>query len=101
MHFRKVQLGKAFFDSVSQKKNQLRFRLSHWRGWGARLTLIYVLLVGSFFILVIRLFHLTIISGTKYRQLSEGNRIYQAVIHAPRGIFYDRTNKALVVNLPA
>lgn len=94
----KLKLGKAFFDNVVISKNPSRRVHTPLRGWGARLTLFYLLLIGAFFILCMRLFHLTIVQGKENRVLSENNRIKEVVIHAPRGILYDRMRKSLVEN---
>lgn len=97
-----VKLGRAFPDSLSfYKKRVSGFSKQGLRGWGARITLLYALLLIFFFFLLIRLFHLTIIKGQENRVLSEANRIRSATMHAPRGILYDRRGVALVENIPA
>lgn len=96
-----VKLGKAFSDSVTIEKRMRNHSSPPLTGWGARITLLYILLIGLFFLLLVRLFHLTIVKGAENRRLSESNRIRTAIIHAPRGIFKDRTGKPLVENIPA
>ena len=54
----------------------------------------------SVFILLWRLFDLTVIHGVEYRRLADGNRTRELVRHAPRGILFDRTGKPLVENIP-
>ena len=54
-----------------------------------------------FFIIFLRLFHLQIIEGYTNRELADGNRIQVKIIHAPRGVIYDRNNKILAANSPA
>lgn len=54
-----------------------------------------------FFILFVRLFHLQIITGSSNRNLADGNRIQVKIIHAPRGVIYDRNGKVLAANSPA
>lgn len=71
------------------------------RGWGARITLFYAALIVFFCLLGIRLFHLTVIFGEENRSLSENNRVKTTIIHAPRGIFYDRRGVAISKNVPA
>ncbi len=56
---------------------------------------------GLFFVLFLRLFHLQITQGEKNRQLAEGNRIAIKVIHAPRGVIFDRNGRVLAANSPA
>lgn len=53
-----------------------------------------------FFSLFLRLFHLQITEGAKNRQLADSNRIQIKVIHAPRGVIYDRNGKILAQNEP-
>src|SRR3989344_7040972 len=97
-----VKLGSVFSEHVSQyKKRRSKSGSTNIRGWGARVTIFYALLIGSFFLLEVRLFHLTVVMGRENRSLSEENRVRTAIIHAPRGIFYDRKGTALVVNEPA
>lgn len=95
-----AKLGKAFSEGVFllKKKHQLP-QVRQLRGWGARLTLLYILLIFVTFALILRLFHLTVIKGKNNRQLSEGNRIQTTIIHAPRGIFFDRKGIPLVKNI--
>ncbi|MBI2086372.1 penicillin-binding protein 2 [Candidatus Daviesbacteria bacterium] len=54
-----------------------------------------------FFIIFLRLFHLQIVEGYSNRELADGNRIQIKVIHAPRGVIYDRNGKILAANSPA
>ncbi len=69
------------------------------RPW--RITFFYIICLGLFFILFLRLFHLQIISGKQNRELADGNRIQIKVIHAPRGVIFDRNGKILAANSPA
>lgn len=98
--FRK--LGKAFPDTVISEKRQVSRGLSGinrawWLGVG-RVLLFTILLCICFFILFVRLFHLTVIRGHEYRTLADGNRIRELIRHAPRGIIRDRTGAAIVTN---
>lgn len=54
-----------------------------------------------FFIIFLRLFHLQIVEGKVNRELADGNRIQIKVIHAPRGVIFDRNGKILAANSPA
>lgn len=54
-----------------------------------------------FFIIFLRLFHLQIVQGSVNRELADGNRIQIKVIHAPRGVIFDRNGKVLAANSPA
>ncbi len=54
-----------------------------------------------FFIIFLRLFHLQIVEGKGNRELADSNRIQVKVIHAPRGVIFDRNGKVLAANSPA
>lgn len=66
-----------------------------------RLTLFYILCIILFFIIFLRIFHLQVVSGNKNRELADGNRIQVKVIHAQRGVIFDRNGKILAANSPA
>lgn len=51
-------------------------------------------------LLVIRLFCLQILKGSDFLTIADENRIRMEKIPAPRGIIYDRQEKALVRNIP-
>ena len=54
-----------------------------------------------FFIIFLRLFHLQIVEGKANRELADGNRIQIKIIHAQRGVIFDRNGKILAANSPA
>lgn len=54
-----------------------------------------------FFAIFLRLFHLQVIEGRHNRELADGNRIQIRIIHAPRGVIYDRNGSILAANSPA
>ncbi len=58
------------------------------------------LVIGIFLILCFRLWQLQVLEGTKYRKMSEENRLRIVKIPAPRGIIYDRNGTPLVKNVP-
>lgn len=66
-----------------------------------RVTIFLIFCITLFFILFLRLFHLQIINGKQNLQLADGNRIQIKLIHAPRGLIYDRNGKILASNSPA
>jgi penicillin-binding protein 2 len=97
-------LGNAFSDSVvSQSKRTMRtgnaLRRAWWQGAG-RLLILNILLWIGFFVLIGRLFQLTVVEGHRLRALADDNRTRELVRHAPRGIIYDRVGQALVKNIP-
>ena len=53
-----------------------------------------------FVLLFIRLFYLQVARGGYYRDLSNNNRTKTVLIHAPRGIIFDRNGNPLVYNIP-
>lgn len=65
-----------------------------------RVAFISVISIIVFFILFLKLFNLQIINGAEYRKLADGNRVQIKLIHAPRGVIYDRNNKVLARNDP-
>lgn len=73
-----------------------RFTKSPWR-----IAAFQVICIILFFILFLRIFHLQITEGKTNRELADGNRIQVKVIHAPRGVIFDRNGKILAANSPA
>lgn len=63
-------------------------------------TFFLVISLILFFALFLKLFHLQIVHGKKNRELADGNRIQIKVIHAPRGVIFDRNGKVLAANSP-
>ncbi len=99
-----MKLGKAFSDSVFTERHQVSHPVDErssqwWLGMG-RILMFITLFSVAFFILLWRLFDLTIIQGHRLRTLADGNRTRELIRHAPRGILLDRTGKPLVSNEP-
>lgn len=100
----KVKVGAAFSDYVYFQQSPL-FR-SFRKGYENHETplirnfFIPFLIIISGVLLFGRLFFLQIISGDNFRALSDSNRTRTTVIHAPRGIIFDRNNIPLVYNMP-
>ena len=65
-----------------------------------RIKRLFLLLVIVFGLLLARLFQLTVVEGKKYHELSEGQRIRERVIRAPRGLIIDRNGEVLARNKP-
>lgn len=97
-----MKFGSAFSDTViAEKKSSMRFGgvgKAWWLGAGRALLFATILCV-VFFILVFRLFSLTLISGHTYRVLADDNRTKELVAPAPRGLLLDRTGKPIVENI--
>lgn len=63
-----------------------------------QLNLFYFLLISVFLILVARLFFLTIVKGSSYRDIAENNRIRLVEEPAERGKIFDREGKLLAIS---
>ncbi len=97
-----MKLGSAFSDNVLEDRGNRRMftgGIHAWWSGSGRALLFTVVLFVTFFLLVIRLFDLTVVRGYEFRSLAEGNRTKELVRHAPRGIIYDRTMKPLTQNI--
>lgn len=66
-----------------------------------RPTIFQLACIVLFFAILLRLIHLQIVRGKENLKLADGNRIEVKVIHAPRGVIYDRNGKILASNSPA
>ncbi len=98
-----MKLGTAFSDALMAEKRTTAHMASHqnkawWFGAG-RALLFATLLYAAFFLLLFRLFMLTVTQGNRYRTLADGNRTRELIRHAERGLLFDRTGKPLVANI--
>lgn len=66
-----------------------------------RVTAAVSLCLILFAVMLMRLFHLQIFEGVVNRRLADGNRIAIKLIHAPRGVIFDRNGRVLASNSPA
>jgi penicillin-binding protein 2 len=66
-----------------------------------RIMIISFVVGAIFFILLIRLWHLQILSADDYRSMSENNRLRFVPVAASRGAIMDRSGKVLVSNRPS
>ena len=98
-----MKLGKAFSDSISVQKSDRviigKSLFSQWWLGAGRVLIFTTVFLLILFILLWRLFTLTVIRGHEYRALADGNRTRELVRHSPRGIIYDRTGRPLVENI--
>ena len=116
---RKRSLGLAFKDELSKVSSKHgHFKQVEDRGWEDlllpnfdpddnqesnnrwRLTVFLSLALIIFFAFFLRLFNLQIVKGAENRNLADGNRIQIKMIHAPRGVIFDRNSKILAANEP-
>lgn len=65
-----------------------------------RSVVLFLIVLLSFLVLSGRLFYLQVVSGARYRSLSDSNHYRRQVIRAPRGVIYDRYDQPLVENKP-
>lgn len=65
-----------------------------------RIYVYYVFSAFFFLILISRLFQIQIILGVRNRSIAEGNRIKKTRMPAPRGIIFDKAERALTRNEP-
>lgn len=97
-HFHKKQLNSEsltenlFFSDASDEESSL---INPWMR-----TIIAVIFIGIFSLLLGRVFHLQIARGKENLELADSNRIQVKIIHAPRGVIYDRNGKILAANAP-
>lgn len=92
--------GIAFGDYISTEKIRKRSWHYDYREKSPRNIFMLFLSTSLFFILFARLFFVQIINGAYYKYLSDNNRIKKVVVHAPRGIIFDRNRVPLTFNLP-
>lgn len=98
---RKRSLGETddWKDTLLPNFDLTKAEQNHSDFW--KVTLFLILCITFFFVLFLRLFNLQIINGSQNRELADGNRIQIRLIHAPRGVIYDRNGKILAANSPA
>jgi penicillin-binding protein 2 len=63
-----------------------------------RISIITGLAIAIFSVLFLRLWYVQVLSGDKYRNQANDNRIREVRVQAPRGDILDRNGKVLVVN---
>ena len=63
----------------------------------SRSYIIRLIFIAVFIVIIAQLANLQLVSG-KYQQLAQANAVFPKVIYPPRGIVYDRSNKAIVNN---
>ncbi len=122
MTSKRKNLGPAFSDMVNKisikgGRRKTKWSDADWKdsllpnfdtGFGERFTKsswtilpFTIFSIILFFVLFVRIFHLQIIMGGKNRELANGNRIQIRIIHAQRGVIFDRNGTILASNSPA
>lgn len=79
----------ATTDTVSERQFHIRLRFVMW------------LFSMASAIILLRLFFLQVVKGDVLAQLSQSNSTQLIFLRAPRGDFYDRTGRILVMNRPS
>src|SRR5882757_8771032 len=92
--------GFAFGDHIKTEKFKKRTYDEDSKPLRTRWYLFPVLLIIVGGILLFNLFSVQIIQGNYYQGLSDSNRIRTQIIHAPRGVIFDRNGNPLVYNTP-
>lgn len=97
-----MKIGPAFSDNIHSEKryfsNKSRFSFEKVRSM--RSLFLQIIIVLFSLTLLGRLVFLQVIHGGDYRGLSDSNRLETSLLHAPRGIIFDRSGKPLVLNKP-
>jgi penicillin-binding protein 2 len=95
-----MKIGAAFGDHIQTEKTSRYHHYDEERPFAIRQSLLVYTLLIIGCILLVKLLTLQILQGNYYRNLADANRTRTKVIHAPRGIIFDRNGKALVYNIP-
>lgn len=96
-HFKRSKI----FDQKIEDHFLFNFKekeLENVSSW--RLAALAVVCLVVAFGLFVKIFHLQIVEGYKLRQLADSNRVQIKMIHAPRGVIYDRKGQVLAENNP-
>jgi penicillin-binding protein 2 len=95
-----MKTGFAFSEHIKTEKIKKRKYSTGARYIAIRGFLLPLILILASVTLLFKLFHLQIVKGEEYRLLSDSNRIRTDIIHAPRGVIFDRNGVPLVQNSP-
>lgn len=97
-NFHPLKGGDVDWQDVFYDKPLDQDRVATANAWWKITMLAFTILI--FFGLFLRLFHLQISQGSENRLLADSNRIQVRIIHAPRGVIYDRNGKIMAQNEP-
>src|SRR5258708_614777 len=98
-----MKVGAAFSDAIyTEKKSFFRKRNTYDEEKEPRMRffLLPVFIVLLSVTLLGKLIFLQVIQGAYYRSISDSNRLRRTIIHARRGVIFDRNGKPLVYNAP-
>lgn len=65
-----------------------------------RFYLLRIVLLGSFLVLVVRLWYIQIVRGPEFRNQAESNSLRVLSIKPLRGVIYDRNDQRVAINVP-
>lgn len=93
--------GFAFGDHIKTEKiKRKRYNEGGGFPFHPRTFLLPFVLFVTTALLIVKLFSLQLIHGETYQQLADSNRTRTQIIHAPRGVIFDRNGTPLVFNTP-
>jgi penicillin-binding protein 2 len=92
--------GFAFGEHIKTEKIKRRNYEDGPRSFRMRSFLLPFFLAIILVLVGWKLFTLQIVQGSYYRGLADSNRIRTQIIHAPRGVIFDRNGTPLVYNIP-
>jgi penicillin-binding protein 2 len=94
-----MKVGYAFGDHIKTEKIKKRsYEIT--AHFSVRNFLLLFSIIGISAVLLFRIFYVQIVRGDYYQALSDVNRTRTKIIHAPRGVIFDRNNVPLVFNIP-
>lgn len=96
----RMKVGPSFSESIHTEKRSRLHNQFDPSFFSMRVVIFPLLIALVGIILFGRLFFLQILGGQYYRDLSDTNRIRTQILHAPRGIIFDRNGNPLVYNVP-
>jgi len=91
-------MNKTFAPFSKQSFHGINFKNDSIGDWLVRVVVIPLIMLIGFGVLTLRLFHLTIVKGSYFRDLAHNNRIKEVFIEAPRGKIYDRKGLLLATS---
>jgi penicillin-binding protein 2 len=96
-----MKVGYAFADHIKAEKIKRRhYKDGSNDSRSMRSVILVIFLFSIVGLLLFRIAALQIAEGSYYRSLSDANRLRKKVIHAPRGVIFDRAGTPLVYNMP-
>src|SRR5579872_1154491 len=97
---RKIKPGIAFGEGVHTEQIPHRQKSKRGRLIHTRAFIFPLFTIGACTVILLKLIALQLFQGGYYRSLSDTNRIRTVLIHAPRGVIFDRSKIPLVLNVP-